>query len=1138
MAFVFVLGCCLTIMVLLQGRVDGQQQKLINLKSISLTEEQNYTNFVLFNFSSYLTLNGERLFKVELLSTTDGSYGFNNATGRFRLSGSLLTVNGAFDREALFDQGLCDTNADYDTAAVGSCLLNLKIALYPLDSMSLVSLFLLPVYVHDVNDNRPKFLKTDPDGVLHLTVSENMPSRTSLPLEAPVDADSDKYSVNECHIVPNDDDQSAPSLFDVYYTRPSRSLQLIINAPLDRENRSRYSINLLCSDGRFKTKQTIHLTVLDVNDNIPYLVVSQYNLTVPENTPQSNLIKIEAFDLDDASGPNGRLTYALTNTHDGLFRIDPATGWISLTGEGLDYERVKRVSLRVKVEDTGLNSIPVYADVLVNVLDLNDNSPGCQLTYSSRHIVAENRTNSTVWIYEHLLNNTNQSLNLAYLSLFDADSAPSNGFLLSASLISVSYVNTTTLETVHENLNQSTFRLVPIIQDLNNYYYGLQLVRQVDRESACQYDLLVKLADNNKKFSYFNLRVILVDLNDNAPEFASPVYRFYVRENELVANFGQLDARDADTGVNARLEFKILDENDPNLVDLYLNRSFTVDSDPNFLFYINPDNGSLSLRGELDRERKEVYVFTVQVGDGRYTNEALVEVNLIDVNDNQPVFEANEPVVEFQLDENQPAHSVVGNVLAVDPDLNSTVEYGFEPAEISRYFRIEPSTGNLLTRTSLDAEAYSRFDFTVTARDSRLGSGDDAARLNVTVFINDLNDNPPQIVNPPNGVFKFDLAQFYTNKTPNCIAGNGTTNLNVFTLSSTDADRDNRRFNRRHAFKFAFIRRLSWPFVYEIVKSELENQTANNHTAELAQMVETIVQTQAKHDVKPVAKVNLRSVFWLEADSTLNQVNLTLNQLCKLNWGVYNVSIQVTDDGGLYTEYSVKLFVYNSNLLPGLMSNLTQSGLSSINAMVERWWTVNAHLLAGLKRRLDVAATVNSSRVADDNGDYIDGITQEYYKFYASSAFSKFNTGNGVLVAFKNLTGLNLSPSSSSIIVLIAGFVFVSLLLLVIITYKHYRSTGGKANKDASRKHAAKRGKQKFVVNLNSLSAQTSSKSTSGESSSSFNISDLSLKQQSTKDLSASPNLAASKFSGGKKLTVSISDFIWSQNSKRMNNID
>lgn len=407
-----------------------------------------------------------------------------------------------------------------------------------------------------------------------------------------------------------------------------------------------------------------------------------------------------------------------------------------------------------------------------------------------------------------------------------------------------------------------------------------------------------------------------------------------------------------------------------------------------------------------------------------------------------------------------------------------------------------------------------------------------------------------------NSLLPFDLSKYAGSSVGASNSQNSSCpnmNLNLKTIETVDADRDTK--NRAHLYKFAYIRRLSWQFVHEIVKSELNSnliknissssrRISNNNQSvttsliahELLKFIESLILVQNKYEIKPVTKVNLRSVFWLDQQSDrpiANQVNVTLNQLCKLNWGVYNLSVQINEDSlpSLSSDYSFKLFVFNSAYNTDELTNMTSRHFELLNSLIENWWSLNSHLIVSLKRRLDsisnnstqttLNASPNSKPAADDNGDYIDGITQEYYKFYASSAFSKFNAnrnGHGSN-GFFDLTHLIIfNSTSNSIILLITAFLLVSIGLILIISYKHYNASN---STNEFKKHLGKKQvgnkKQTTFVNIG-LSKEKSDSSINASS-------DISTAKQSTKDLSASPNLAASKF-GNKKLMVLFKTFI------------
>lgn len=811
--------------------------------------------------------------------------------------------------------------------------------------------------------------------------------------------------------------------------------------------------------------------------------------------------------------------------------------------------------------------------VLVTVEDVNDNAPTCLLSFSESYVLAENRTNRTIWIHEEIDASATSPLTLAYITLSDLDSAASNGHSLSASLVSIRYVNASSLDIQPEASSNVTpsFRLVPIIAQYGNYYYALQLTNRLDRERTLYFDLTMRMSDNERPgaehsaslTSYFDLRVILSDLNDNYPEFRNTelvrneqgvvqfeYLTFSVPENQLTLNFATVDAFDPDGIASARLDYRILDENNMDLVNLYSKyvtgsetsasrNRFENEINPNYLFFISPENGTLSLRAELDRERKEVYLFTVRVNDTDHASDILVEVHLLDVNDNQPVYQIER--IEFGLAENGGENAFVGNVRATDPDLTPTTEYFIEPYEMNRFFYVESETGNLMAKLSLDAEdptlpsiltVNHTFELVIYARDPYFLNTTSVdlrhmSKLNVSVRLLDVNDHRPVLrAKTENDLIRFDLNK-YANSTSSC----QNMNLVLSSLESVDLDRDSTPAHA-HFYKFAYIRRLSWQFVYEIVKAELAgnvnvsqrrlniNQSTMNH--ELLKFIESLIVVQNKYDIRPVSKVNLRSVFLLEqnADRTvLNQVNVSLNQLCKLNWGVYNLSVLVSEQstGTFTSDYSLKMFVFNSFYEPSI--NISDSHLDLLNTLIESWWAANSNLIVGMKRRID-APTAQTGK-QDDNGDYIDGITQEYFKFYASSAFSRRATN-----AFWDLTNLMVfnTSASNSVIMLIAAFLVISLFLILFISYKQYRSSKSSSSSSSStaelRKHLTRShspGTKKSPGFLN-ISVSRDKSDTSSSTSSSDAVSSA---KQSTKDLSGSPDMAASKINS-KKLKVII----------------
>ena len=92
---------------------------------------------------------------------------------------------------------------------------------------------------------------------------------------------------------------------------------------IDRETQDTWNFRLRASDGKYNASSSIHVTILDFNDNTPYFLDDFYTFNVTENQYNHTQIgQISANDTD--AGPNSNLTYSITegniNNH---FSIDP-----------------------------------------------------------------------------------------------------------------------------------------------------------------------------------------------------------------------------------------------------------------------------------------------------------------------------------------------------------------------------------------------------------------------------------------------------------------------------------------------------------------------------------------------------------------------------------------------------------------------------------------------------------------------------------------------------------------------------------------------------------------------------------------------------------------------------------------------
>ncbi|XP_068115863.1 cadherin-16 [Hyperolius riggenbachi] len=128
---------------------------------------------------------------------------------------------------------------------------------------------------------------------------------------------------------------------------------LRILQPFDREKRTSYTVTVT---GGQETV-TVNIEVVDENDNAPIFSKRTFHGIVSRGSRAGvSFLHIVATDADDPATENADLRYKIVQVGDGLFQIDPRTGAVSLTEEGVTYlsERdVRHFILLVQVTDLG-----------------------------------------------------------------------------------------------------------------------------------------------------------------------------------------------------------------------------------------------------------------------------------------------------------------------------------------------------------------------------------------------------------------------------------------------------------------------------------------------------------------------------------------------------------------------------------------------------------------------------------------------------------------------------------------------------------------------------------------------------------------------------------------------------------------
>lgn len=146
-------------------------------------------------------------------------------------------------------------------------------------------------------------------------------------------------------------------------------------------------------------------------------------------------------------------------------------------------------------------------------------------------------------------------------------------------------------------------------------------------------------------------QIEVLDINDNTPNFASPVLTLSIPENTNIGTLFPIPmAMDRDSGPNGVASYELMAG--PEAQQLF---GLQVAEDQ------DEKQPQLIVMGNLDREQWDSYDLTIKVQDGGNpprASSALLRITILDMNDNAPKFE--KALYEAELSENSPVgHSVL-----------------------------------------------------------------------------------------------------------------------------------------------------------------------------------------------------------------------------------------------------------------------------------------------------------------------------------------------------------------------------------------------------------------------------------------------------------------------------------------------
>ncbi|XP_022374420.1 cadherin-8 [Enhydra lutris kenyoni] len=426
------------------------------------------------------------------------------------------------------------------------------------------------IKVQDINDNAPEFL----NGPYHATVPEMSILGTSVTNVTATDADDPVYG------------NSAKLVYSILEGQPYFSIEpetAIIKTALpnmDREAKEEYLVVIQAKDmgghsGGLSGTTTLTVTLTDVNDNPPKFAQSLYHFSVPEDVVLGTAIgRVKANDQD--IGENAQSSYDIIDG-DGtaLFEITSdaqAQDGIIRLRKPLDFETKKSYTLKVEAANvhidprfSGRGPFKDTATVKIVVEDADEPPVFSSPTYLLE--VHENAALNSV---------------IGQVTARDPD--------ITASPIRFSIDRHTDLERQF-NINADDGKIT--------------LATPLDRELSVWHNITIIATEirNHSQISRVPVAIKVLDVNDNAPEFASEYEAFLCENGKPGQVIQTVSAMDKDDPKNGHyFLYSLL----PEMVN-----------NPNFTIKKNEDN-SLSILAKhngFNRQKQEVYLLPIIISD-------------------------------------------------------------------------------------------------------------------------------------------------------------------------------------------------------------------------------------------------------------------------------------------------------------------------------------------------------------------------------------------------------------------------------------------------------------------------------------------------------------------------------------------
>ncbi|XP_051766327.1 protocadherin gamma-C5-like isoform X30 [Ctenopharyngodon idella] len=495
-----------------------------------------------------------------------------------------------------------------------------------------------------------------------------------------------------------------------YFSVDSGKGDLVVNGRIDRETLCGQSASCLMPlqiviENPLQMHK-VEIEIQDINDNAPNFHNKDGVLNISELTAPGTRFTLEsAEDLD--VGSNSLKSYSLSNNN--FFRLNLKTLKNGrqipelVLDKSLDREKQAVHKLILTALDGG-NPVKSGTSLLqIIVQDFNDNEPTFEVSAYKASVLESAADSSSV----------------IKIKATDLDEGP-NG-------------------EIQYSFGAHTPELVRNVFSVNAETGEITVTGKLDYETTKSYtfDVCAKDRGNPQLEGQSSVQIDIIDENDNPPEIILTSLPSPVPENATVGTVVALiTVKDLDSGNNGKVEPIV---------------------SPDVPFKLKPtfdSHYSLITDSFLDREVHSEYnveILAIDSGVPPLKTVKTVNVKVLDVNDNQPIF--SQSSYNVYINENNLAGVSLFSVSASDIDQNknalltySILDLSSNHVPASSYFYINSENGTIYSMSSFDYEKTKLISIVVQAKDH--GSPSLSSNATVHVFILDRNDNAPAVIYP------------------------------------------------------------------------------------------------------------------------------------------------------------------------------------------------------------------------------------------------------------------------------------------------------------------------------------------------------------------------------------------------------